>query len=223
MDLTRDSVNADVCDYVLSYGTMGDVGRFRPTTALVLRRGEQVVVRSYRGLELGEVLCEATPGHVRFLPNTTLGKLLRRVTPEDKRRAELMQERGQRLFEDGGRLVAELGLPLAVLDAEVTLDGKQGILHHLAWGDFDERDLVSRLSGSHDLRVTLHSLALPKEPDEAEVGCGRPDCGRTEGGSCGDCGSGGCSSCGARSPVDLKTHFANLREQMFAHNRTPLL
>jgi cell fate regulator YaaT (PSP1 superfamily) len=217
-------MNVDVRDYLLSYGTMGDVGRFRPTTPLSVRRGDQAVVRSYRGLELAEVLCEATPGHVRFLPNTTLGKLLRQATPEDRRRAELMQERGQRLFEEGGRLAAELGLPLALLDAEVMLDGKQGVLHHLAWGEFDERELVSRLSRSHDLQVALHSLALPKESEEAEAGCGKPGCGRTAGGSCGDCGSGGgCSSCGVGAPADLKAHFASLREQMLARHRTPLL
>src|SRR5438552_3401145 len=68
----------DLCDYLLSFGTAGDFGRFRTTTSFQVARGEPVVVRSYRGLELARVLCEATPGHARFLPNTVLGKLLRR-------------------------------------------------------------------------------------------------------------------------------------------------
>ena len=50
-------------EYLLSYGTAGDFGRFRPTRPLTCRRGDRAVVRSARGLELGVVLCEAQPGH----------------------------------------------------------------------------------------------------------------------------------------------------------------
>jgi hypothetical protein len=210
-----------VQEYLLSYGVAGDFGRFRPLRPLALGRGDRAVVRSHRGLELAEVLCPARPGHARFLPNTTVGTLLRPATPEDEAAALTMRERGQRLFEDGRLLAAELGLPLAVLDAEVLLDGEHGVVHHLSWGAFDERDMVSALSRRHDLRLALHGLHTAGAAEEAdEHGCGREGCGRTAGGGCDTCGSGGCGTCGGGTPADLQAYFLELRRQM--HERDAL-
>jgi cell fate regulator YaaT (PSP1 superfamily) len=213
-------------EYLLSYGNVGDFGRFRLVRPLTCRRGARAVVQSHRGLELGVVLCEATEGHARFLPNTTVGQLLRLATEQDEQAAEQMRQRGQRLFEAGRRLAAELALPLEVLDVEVLLDGRQAIVHHLRWAECDERPFVSTLAREHDLHVALHSLRLPaQETEHEEEGCGRPGCGRSAGGGCNTCGSGGgCSSCGSAAETDLKAYFTRLREQMLAaQHRTPLL
>jgi hypothetical protein len=213
----------DLVEYLVSYGSSGEFGRFRPLTPLVGCRGDRVVVRSHRGLELGVLLCPATPGHAHFLPNTSVGQLLRLAGPDDQRMAERQRERAHDLFAEACRLTAELNLPLEVVDVEVLLDGEQAILHHLHWDEFDERDLVSALVRQHDLRVRLHSLRTA--PAEAEHGCGRPDCGRKEGGGCSTCGSGGgCSSCGAAKPDEVQAYFAALRERMHEQgNRVPLL
>jgi hypothetical protein len=211
-------------EYLVSYGSTGEFGRFRPVTAVACGRGDRVVVRSHRGLELGVLLCPATPGHARFLPNTTVGQLLRTAGPDDERAADRMAERAGELFADARRLTAELSLPLEVVDVEVLLDGEQALLHHLHWGEFDERELVSALVRRHGLRVRLHSLRTAGEPEEAEHGCGRPDCGRKEGGGCSTCGSGGCSTCGAAKPEEVRAYFAALRERMpAAPQRLPLL
>jgi hypothetical protein len=104
------------------------------------------------------------------------------------------------------------------------LDGKQTVVHYLSPTPFDERELVSRLSGQFDSQVCLHTLALPAaalEEDE-EHGCGRPDCGQGAGGNCSSCSSGGCSSCGS-STGDLQAVFAALRERMDKPERTPLV
>jgi hypothetical protein len=214
-------MTGEPADYLVGYGVAGDFGRFRPVRALACRRGDRAVVRSPRGLELGVVLGPAAPLHAQFLPNTSLGQILRLADPDDEQAAERMRQRGQAVFEDGRRLSEELGLPLEVLDVEVLLDGEQAIVHHLRWGDLDERPFVSTLSRRHELHVALLNLA-PAPPAE-EHGCGKPGCGRTAGGGCGTCGSGGgCSSCGAGS-ADLQAYFADLRRQMAEHNRTPLL
>jgi hypothetical protein len=209
-------------EYLLSYGCTGEFGRFHPVRPLTIGRGERAVIRSHRGLELGQVLCPATPGHARVLPNTTVGQLLRIATTEDEQAAEHAQLRGHELFTDARRLAGELSLPLEVLDAEVLLDGEHSILHHLPWDEFDERELVSRLSKRHALHVRLHSLRGSLEPAEEQEheGCGRPGCGR-EAGGCGSCSSGGCSSCGVAGQ-DTQAYFAALREQMHSHRR-PLL
>jgi cell fate regulator YaaT (PSP1 superfamily) len=211
-------------EYLLSYGCLGDFGRFHSARPVNCRRGQHAVVHSHRGVELAVVLCPATPGHAHYLPNTTVGPLLRLATPEDEEAARRMHERGDRLFADARRLAADLGLPLEVIDAEVLLDGEQAVLHYFRGGEFDERDLVSKLAHQHDLRVALHDLSHGPHEEEDHGGCGRTGCGRTEGGGCSTCGSGGgCSTCGAAKPDDVRAYFAALREKMAAEHRKPLL
>jgi cell fate regulator YaaT (PSP1 superfamily) len=197
-------------EYLVGYGLAGDFGRFRSLNALACRRGERVVVRSHRGLEVGHVLLPATPRHATFLPNTTLGQLLRRVTPDDERKLEALRERGRSLLARGVVLACELGLPLELLDAEVLLDGEHAALHVLRVADSDVRPFVATLSREFALHIEIADLAWAKEHEEEEhQGCGRKGCG--ENGGCGSCGTGGgCSSCGA----DMATYFAQQREQM---------
>ena len=219
----RRTANVDQLEYLLSYGLAGDFGRFRAARPLACRRADRAVVRTHRGLEVGRVLREATPRHAHFLPNTTVGTLLRLAGPDDERAAERMAERGRLLFERGRSLAAELRLPLELLDVEVLLDGEHAALHLLRFADCDVRPFVSAVSREFSLHVLLTDLgrpgASPHEEEEQE-GCGREGCGKDAGG-CGSCGAGGCGSCGAAEPKDAKEYFAGLREQM--ERRTALL
>jgi cell fate regulator YaaT (PSP1 superfamily) len=215
----------DVNDYLLSYGSAGDFGRFYPVKPLTCRRGDRAVVRSHRGLELATVLCAATPGHAVHLPNTTVGQLLRLASAEDEQTAARMHEHGQRIFESARELAADLTLPLEILDVEVLLDGQQAILQLLRGDECDMRQFVSGLSRKHEIQVALHDLSRQEGVEAVEThGCGRPDCGRTgDGDGCSTCGTGGgCATCGAGKAPDMTAYFAGLREQMAA-NRVPLL
>lgn len=207
-------------EYLIGYGLLGDFGRFRAARPLNCDRGAAVVVRSARGLELGQVLCVATPRHAHFLPNTTVGTLLRPATPEDERAAERLSERGQEVFEEARRRAQELALPLEIIDAEVLL-GEHAVLHFVRWDECDMRELVSGLSRQFSLHVLLEDLTRPvvSVAVAEEHGCG--SCGSGGCGS-GGCGTGGCDSCGTR-PEDVRSHFAELREKMVSHSRTPLL
>src|SRR5262245_3763967 len=148
-------------EYLLSYGNAGDFGRFCCAEPLACRRGDQVVVRSPRGQELGVIMRPAGPGHSRLLADQFLGQILRRATVGDLELAARMQQRGQRLFEDSRRLVHELGLPMEILDAELLLDGRQAVLHYLRWADCDPRPLMDALAQPYHLLLSLHDLALP--------------------------------------------------------------
>ncbi|HTU20531.1 MAG TPA: PSP1 C-terminal domain-containing protein [Gemmataceae bacterium] len=214
-------------EYLVSYGLTGEFGRFHARSPLSLRRGDQVVVRGARGVEIGEVLCPATPRHACFLPNTSVGQLLRRLTLADEQTASEMRGRGQHLFARGQQLAAELELPLLLLDVEVLLDGEHAMLHYLSSGDVDVRPFVSTLSRELAVQVTLIDLSRDREgaalDESAEhVGCGRPDCGQGADGGCSTCDSGGCNTCGAAKPQDMDLYFAQLREQM-ERQRTALL
>jgi cell fate regulator YaaT (PSP1 superfamily) len=204
-------------EYLLRFGLNGEFGRFRASATFAYRRGERVVIRGPRGVEIAEVLREAVPGHAQFLPNTSVGQLLRRLTAEDERTEGQMRDRGQQVFECGQRLLVELNLPFQLLDVEVLLDGQHAVLHYLSAGSADVRPFVSTLSREFELHVTLVDLAGQHEALEQEEhhGCGRPNCGQEEGDGCGSCGAGGCGSCST-------AHFGQLRESM-DHRRTALL
>ena len=47
--------------YIVRHGAMRFLGQFEAADATAYGRGDDVVVRSERGLEVGQVLCEATP------------------------------------------------------------------------------------------------------------------------------------------------------------------
>ncbi len=208
-------------EYLLSFGNDGEFGRFRAVASLHLRRGERLVICGPRGIEIGEVLCRAAPGHAHFLPNTSVGQVLRRLTEDDRRTEREMRLRSQRLLERAQALIEELGLPLLLLDAEILLDGERAMLHHLRGGECDVRPLVSALSVEFGLHLAPIDLGGSRQSELAE-GCGRPDCGEGQGGDCTSCGSGGCGSCGEGKAEADDWNFAQRREQM-DRRRTALL
>src|SRR5262245_20110708 len=207
-------------EYVISYGRLGDLGRFRPTNPLHCRRGDLAVVHSHRGVEVGQVLCPATPRHARFLPDALAGTLLRLATQEDERAAKQAQRLGQEVFEEARRTAETLDLPLEVIDTEVLLDNDHVVLHFVRWAEGDLRDLVSALSTHFSIHVLLQDLT---KADAAREGHGCGDC---SSGGCGSggCGSNGCGSCssGAKA-ADVRAYFAELPENMLSRTRTPLL
>ncbi len=210
----------EAIEYLVSYGLLGDFGRFRARSPLACRRSDRAVIRTHRGVEIGTVLRPATPRHARFLPNTTLGQLLHLTTPEDEQKQSQLQQRGLEVLERAAGLARQLELPLELLDGEMLLDGEHVVLHHLRWAECDVRPLVSALSQKFAMHVLLQDLSRPAVPvpvEEEEHGCGKENCGA---GNCGSCGSGGCGTCGV-SAQDTQAHFAELRQKM--EQRVPLL
>jgi hypothetical protein len=214
-------------EYLVSYGTTGEFSRFRTAPTRTYQRGDRVVVRSSQGLELGVVLCPATEQHAPFLSRTAVGELLRPATEDDDRAADVLRARSQSLFSDARSLAAELCLPVEIIDAELSLDGRQAVVHYLGQEKGDLGPLESALARKHDVLVNLHNeaLSLAACGKDEEVGCGRPDCGQVNGGGCSTCGSGGgCASgsCGAGTGVQAVTaYLAGLRQKV--DMRRPLL
>jgi hypothetical protein len=210
----------DHLEYLLSYGLVGDFGRFRAARPLSCRRGDRALIRTHRGLEIGEVLRPTAPGHAGFLPNTTVGRLVRLVGPGDDQTAVQMRDRARLLFDRGRALAGEMQLPLDLIDSEVLQDGEHGVLHLLRRSDADVRPFVSTLSREFGLHILLTDLGRPGASlteEEEPAGCGREGCGQEGGGGgCSSCGPGGCGSC------DTKETPANLRDNM-EQGRTALL
>ncbi len=217
---------------LVQFGRSGFVGRF--TSGAPLARGARVVVRGPRGVEPGVVLCE--PGE-KFAPSlSTEGELLRAATADDDALTDTFPAREAALLEAATAAASEL--PLAFVDAELTLDGHL-ILHGLAWGACDATPLFAELSARFGLAVRLLDLsqtAVTKDPEPVAAKCDKPGCG-SEGGGCSSCGtdsrdgakkgcaSKSCSSGKVKSADEMTAYFADLRRKMeqSAETRTPLV
>ena len=140
-------------EYLVSFGLSGDFARFQGP--LSLRRGERVVVRGSRGLEIGTILRPASERLAGLLPEGNAGELVRRATADDEALALRLRERGQRIFMDARRLARELNLVLEVLDVEVPLDEQFAIVQVLGSPD---QALVEALAEKHDIAIALHNL-----------------------------------------------------------------
>jgi hypothetical protein len=195
-----------VFEYLVTYGQGAYLGRF--CAAAAYGRGDQVIVRSDRGLETGTVLERATAPAV-----VTVGEILRPITAEDEATVATHRERVTAILVDAEAAAAAGGLPLLFLDGEILLDGSQAILQAVHWADCDATPLFEGLSARHGLQVKLADVTTAPVK-----GC--PTCGAERSG-CDSCGGGGCStnSCSkgsVKSVDELTTYFAGLRRQMEA-------
>ena len=63
--------------YIVRHGVMRNLGVFSTRGGDIMARGQQVIARTSRGLESGEVLCEATDEAAAHLVDPKQGQILR--------------------------------------------------------------------------------------------------------------------------------------------------
>ena len=201
--------------YLVRYGLMGHVGRFSldPETDQVPQRGQTVVIRTDRGLEVGEVLAPlaASPstsparhgsadggedrGSARSpAPDPGRPGLLRAAGPEDLERARRSERLRDEQFPVCRRILEEGGWPLDLLDVEPLLDLSTTVLHVLGPHDLDLALLRARFRSLSNFDILFESVGSESSLDhETPTGQPSPSSGR-----CGDCN---CSEgrCGSRT------------------------
>jgi hypothetical protein len=214
-------------EYVVHHGCAGHLGRFRAPDGAAFVRGSAVVVRSRRGLELGEVLCPSYADGT-MLPDPFVGDIVRPATSDDQALAERNHELGRRLFDESQSLADALGLALAPVDVELLLDGRQALLHVVRLGTCDEGPLLAALGERFDLIVRLYDLATEPPVEAASVDDHHGGCESCGNGGCASCsadggGHGNCTSCSAGGAKELASYFAELRAQMEQRQRVSLL
>src|SRR5262245_19319378 len=164
--------------YIVRHGAMRILGEFAAPPATNFARGDRVVVRSDRGLELGDVLCPATPEAVSHLPEPSHGDILRTASEDDHHREAQIREKGKTQFETAGRLVAEHKLAMQLVDVEPLFGGERIVFYFLAEKRVDFRELVRSMAREFQTRIELRQIGVRDEAKLlADYGdCGKPVC-----------------------------------------------
>lgn len=167
-----------MASYVVRFGAMRVLGVFSPADDRPYSRGERVIVKTERGLEVGEVLCEATPRALAALSNPPKGQILRVMTPEDANELKRIQAHQGQEFRICQECIANLGLEMELVDVEHLFGGERVIVYYLADGRVDFRELVRVLAGEFQTRIEMRQIGVRDEAKlMADYGdCGKPVC-----------------------------------------------
>jgi len=178
----RDTVprEAETQRYVVRYGTSRLPGDFEARRGTSFTRGQEVIVRSDRGVEWGTVLCPATSQTAAYLGANRAGggRILRLVTDEDRRQRMESGEREKRLFQQVESMIRERSLQMQLVDIERVFGGEKLILFYLAESRVDFRELVKAMAREFDCRVEMRHIGIRDEARLlADYGdCGKPVC-----------------------------------------------
>lgn len=164
--------------YIVRHGVMRFLGEFQASADGEYTRGQDVVVRTDRGLELGEVLCESNPRALETLAEPTHGQIVRVVTSQDAAEHDRMRGLEQEAMEICCRLVSQRNLQMELIDVEYLFGGERVVFYFLAEKRVDFRELVKDLARELKVRIEMRQIGVRDEAKLlADYGdCGKPVC-----------------------------------------------
>ena len=168
------NASLEVVDVMFRSG--GKVYFFDPD-GLTVPEGEQVIIDTVRGVEIGT--CTGGNHTVRGAQVVApLRKVIRIATPADKKQAEENLIREKKAFAIGLEKIEQSGLEMQLVSTEYAFDGSKIMFFFTADGRVDFRELVKSLAAVFHTRIELRQIGVR---DKAKmVGglgmCGRPFC-----------------------------------------------
>ena len=163
-------------EYVVRCGSMRTLGVMVAKSSY--RYGDEVIVRTERGTEMGTVLCEATPTAIDSMTEPTEGRIVRRVTADDRVQWQHIRASVGDDIVICQRCVDRLGLRMALVDVERILGGERTVVYFLAEERVDFRQLVRDLAKEFQTRIEMRQIGVRDEAKLlADYGdCGQPIC-----------------------------------------------
>ena len=157
---------------------MRNLGEFVAPDGVTFSRDTSVVVRTDRGVEFGEVLCEATDRTHSFLKEPIQGRLLRVANDDDRGKRDSLGQTTGHEFETCRRHIAAMGLSMNLVDVEHLLGGERVVFYFLADNRVDFRELVKTLAKELHTRIEMRQIGVRDETKLlADYGdCGLPTC-----------------------------------------------
>lgn len=164
--------------YVIRYGATRILGVSAHPGDQTYARGTRVIVRTDRGLEAGEVLCEAKDQTPAGLESGSTPQILRPMTPEDLNELSRIRDHEADEFQICLRSIEKLGLQMQLVDVEHIFGGERIVVYYLADGRVDFRELVKLLAGEFQTRIEMRQIGVRDEAKLlADYGdCGQPVC-----------------------------------------------
>lgn len=121
----------------------------------VYRVGDDVVVETIRGLELGKIVKESEA----FLSNgMEIKPIIRKATEHDLQQAKHNVEKAKKAMEICAECIANLGLEMNLIEAEYTLDCSKVIFIYVADERVDFRELLKDLASIFKCRIELRQI-----------------------------------------------------------------
>ena len=158
---------------------MRNLGEFTAKGGDEYQRNCDVIVRSDRGVEWGEVLCDATENTQEYLgEKKVVGKILRRTTPQDEDQRDRAQKTELDEFHGCQEMIAERKLQMQLVDVEHIFGGERLVFYYLAEKRVDFRELVKALAKRYRTRIEMRQIGVRDEAKLlADYGdCGKPVC-----------------------------------------------
>ncbi len=171
-----------VIPHLVKLGLFGHIGRFSAADGGRFERDQQVICRTGRGLEVGEVLC-CLESEQRG--ETDDGLLLRKVSPDDRRIIERIDRFRDRAFTACQQLLNDRNLSAVLVDVEHLFDGQSIFFYFLGEVPKDVHYVTEQLVAEYEKKVQFRKFTKT-----LLNGCG-PNCGTDAGG----CQAGGCGNC----------------------------
>ena len=142
------------------------------------QRGQVVIARTPRGLEVGEVLTEATPAVVNSLKEPAGGSIQRIASPEDQNEIKRLTQLARDEFKRCQQIVGEMKIDMDLIDLEHIYGGERIVVYYLAEQRIDFRELVKRLAADFQTRIEMRQIGVRDEAKLlADYGdCGKPVC-----------------------------------------------
>jgi hypothetical protein len=173
---------------------MGQVGRFAAVDAVRYPRHSRVVVRTRRGLEIGDVL--SPPDDRDDSRAFADGDILRGMTVQDDLLQARLEKHRQDAYAACAGMLGTSGVSAVLVDVEHLFDG-QGLFFYFLGDVTPELEAYTeRLADTYEAKVQFRKFT-----ETLIEGCG-PGCGTEEAKGNGGCES--CTSCAVASACGTK-------------------
>ncbi len=157
----------------VKFRTAGKTYYFDPLD-FSLKAGEEVIVETARGIELGIVAFEVTEVEDNEVVQP-LKPIIRKADEEDRRKnAENIAKR-EKALEICQEKIDARKLEMKLVDVEYTFDNSKVIFYFTADGRVDFRELVKDLAAAFKMRIELRQIGVR---DETKMMGGIGPCGR---------------------------------------------
>ncbi|OHB50116.1 MAG: hypothetical protein A2Y10_14235 [Planctomycetes bacterium GWF2_41_51] len=180
---------------LVRYGKMGTTGWFTHEEKNMPKASTKVMIKSERGLEIGEVVGRFCYKSCAFKKNedavvdyyavgkadcpvTDGGKFVRYATEQDLSDEHHINIGAKEELRKCKQIISELNLPMKLVDIEHIFGGERIIFYFTAENRIDFRELVKRLAKEFQTRIEMRQVGsrdAAKIAADIEV-CGQPCC-----------------------------------------------